>query len=222
MSLYCYQSKEYNDLDVVVKNEYNLLMNDIQNIWKVIPLNKKKELSSQIIKMQYLASNNVFTDNELLKWNHAADLFFNSDLESCFKITLEQLFQIHNSFLNLGNAQLRSSEFKMDTIEFVHSSNLEFHLESVFKNASNQSDTLMLAGQLGHDLLTIHPFYEGNGRSVRLFISFFLISQGYPPMTIENNYDFLIASSISGPIQNINHVMLLTIEAIEKTLSFLK
>lgn len=35
--------------------------------------------------------------------------------------------------------------------------------------------------------LTIHPFYDGNGRTARIFMNLILISKGYPPLVIKGS-----------------------------------
>ena len=43
---------------------------------------------------------------------------------------------------------------------------------------------LVLATWLHHRFVYIHPFADGNGRTIRLVYNFFLMSQGYPPAII--------------------------------------
>ena len=36
-----------------------------------------------------------------------------------------------------------------------------------------------------HELVRIHPFYDGNGRTARLLTNFYLVIQGYPPIIVK-------------------------------------
>lgn len=51
---------------------------------------------------------------------------------------------------------------------------------------------LTLAFKFHIDYLTIHPFYDGNGRTARILTNLILVSYGYPPLYInepeKNNY----------------------------------
>ncbi len=48
-------------------------------------------------------------------------------------------------------------------------------------------DTLSMATILHHRFVWIHPFFDGNGRTIRLVMNLFLMQQGYPPAIILKN-----------------------------------
>lgn len=45
---------------------------------------------------------------------------------------------------------------------------------------------LELASQFHIDFVTIHPFYDGNGRTTRILMNIILVSCGYPPVVIKD------------------------------------
>lgn len=46
---------------------------------------------------------------------------------------------------------------------------------------------VLLAFRFHTDFVTIHPFYDGNGRMARILTNIILISYGYPPLYIKEN-----------------------------------
>jgi Fic family protein len=46
---------------------------------------------------------------------------------------------------------------------------------------------VQMAFQFHLDYITIHPFYDGNGRTVRILTNLILISYGYPPVYVKEN-----------------------------------
>lgn len=52
-------------------------------------------------------------------------------------------------------------------------------LDKYIKENYNKLDTFILAANIFEETIRIHPFYNGNGRSTRLFTEQFLLSKGY-------------------------------------------
>ncbi|MBI5065662.1 Fic family protein [Candidatus Woesearchaeota archaeon] len=61
--------------------------------------------------------------------------------------------------------------------------------ELVYKINQNPQklDPILLASFAHHELVRIHPFVDGNGRTARLLTNLILIKNGYPPIIIRNN-----------------------------------
>lgn len=53
------------------------------------------------------------------------------------------------------------------------------------ERGNNKIHPMLLASQFHLEFLTIHPFYDGNGRTARILTNLLLISFGYPPFVIK-------------------------------------
>ncbi len=54
-------------------------------------------------------------------------------------------------------------------------------IDAVFRNKKNAPHPIDVALAFHLEYVTIHPFYDGNGRTARIFTNLLLISFGYPP-----------------------------------------
>lgn len=59
--------------------------------------------------------------------------------------------------------------------------------EKIHKSAKDALHPVELAFRFHLDYITIHPFYDGNGRTVRILTNLILISYGYPPIYVKEN-----------------------------------
>jgi Fic family protein len=59
--------------------------------------------------------------------------------------------------------------------------------EKIDRNQKDASHPALLAFKFHLDYLTIHPFYDGNGRTARILSNLILISYGFPPLYIKEN-----------------------------------
>lgn len=80
-------------------------------------------------------------------------------------------------------------------------------------------DMVIKATVFHHRFVWIHPFFDGNGRSVRLLFNLLLMKEGYPPAIILKNdrkkyYDALNAAN-SG---SYGKLLLLVLQALERSL----
>ncbi len=60
-------------------------------------------------------------------------------------------------------------------------------IDAIQQNKSNEPYPLDVALQFHLDYLTIHPFYDGNGRTARILTNLILISFGFAPFWIKTN-----------------------------------
>ena len=104
------------------------------------------------------------------------------------------------------NAQ-KVSDLLDELIDFVNS------------NPSGLND-IELATVFHHKLAWIHPFFDGNGRTVRLAMNLLLMRRGFPPAIILKNdrkkyYDALNQANNG----NYQKLMLLMVQSLERTLN---
>ncbi|CAN5447562.1 Fic family protein [soil metagenome] len=59
--------------------------------------------------------------------------------------------------------------------------------EKIQRNQKDASHPVLLALKFHIEYLTIHPFYDGNGRTARILSNLILISYGFPPFYINEN-----------------------------------
>jgi hypothetical protein len=57
--------------------------------------------------------------------------------------------------------------------------------EKIERNKKDATHPVMLSLKFHIDYLTIHPFYDGNGRTARILSNLILISYGFPPIYIK-------------------------------------
>jgi Fic family protein len=83
-----------------------------------------------------------------------------------------------------------------------------------------QLNTIELATVFHHKFVWIHPFFDGNGRTVRLCMNLILMKAGFPPAIILANdrkkYYEALNSANNG---NYSKLMLLMCQALERTLN---
>ncbi len=59
--------------------------------------------------------------------------------------------------------------------------------EKIARKAKDALHPVEMALRFNLDYVTIHPFYDGNGRTSRIFTNLILISYGYPPLYVKEN-----------------------------------
>lgn len=64
---------------------------------------------------------------------------------------------------------------------------LKAELEKTTRNDKNAIHPTVLAFEFHHRFLTIHPFYDGNGRTARLLSNLVLVAHGYPPFFVTDD-----------------------------------
>lgn len=57
-------------------------------------------------------------------------------------------------------------------------------VEDLFRESSANADPVEKAAKLHHGISSIHPFFDGNGRTARLAMNFIFVANGYPPVSI--------------------------------------
>lgn len=60
-------------------------------------------------------------------------------------------------------------------------------IDAIVQNKKDAPHPIDVALQFHLDYIIIHPFYDGNGRTARIFTNLLLISFGYPPFWVKTN-----------------------------------
>jgi Fic family protein len=84
---------------------------------------------------------------------------------------------------------------------------------------TTELDIIVRAAIFHHRFVWIHPFFDGNGRTVRLVFNLLLMKEGYPPAIILKNdrkkyYDALNAANNG----NYSKLLLLVMQALERSI----
>jgi len=86
-------------------------------------------------------------------------------------------------------------------------------------NAAGTMPPLVMAAIFHHRFVWIHPFYDGNGRSVRLLMNLLLMRQGYPPAIILKQDRLKYYEALNRANKgNYGKLLLLVLQAAERTL----
>lgn len=91
-----------------------------------------------------------------------------------------------NEVINYKNEKISFTEpenVQHEIHELLNKTNAE--LDLFFKASKNQVHPLLLAANFHLEYVSIHPFYDGNGRTTRILTNLILISCGYPPIIIK-------------------------------------
>ncbi|MDI1235521.1 MAG: Fic family protein [bacterium] len=151
----------------------------------------------------------------LLKPNYALNA---GDIVSLHKIVL-------NSIEDHCAGQLRNSAVRITGANFVPPNarkvpDLLDELIEYVKHNPQGLNTIELATVFHHRFVWIHPFLDGNGRTVRLVMNLLLMRSGFPPAIILKNdrkkyYDALNQANNG----NYQKLLLLMCQALERTLN---
>jgi len=162
--------------------------------------------------------------------NHEKALDYLYKLSSkSYQINSGDILSIHSLILNSIEddyaGRLRNSGVRISGANFVPpnaqrvSGLLDDLIEFVIKNPLKLND-LELATVFHHRFVWIHPFFDGNGRTVRLAMNLLLLKVGYTPAIIlKNDRKKYYTALNSANNDNYEKLMLLMAQAVERTLN---
>lgn len=137
------------------------------------------------------------------------------DLHSLVLRSIEDEYagRLRNSGVRISGANFvppnarKVSQYLDDLISFINTN-------------SQELSPIELATLFHHKFVWVHPFFDGNGRTVRLVMNLLLMRHGYPPAIILTNdrakYYSALNSANNG---NYSKLMLLMSQASERTLN---
>lgn len=86
-------------------------------------------------------------------------------------------------------------------------------------NSDNQHP-IIKAAKAHYDFVTIHPFIDGNGRTVRLLMNLILLQHGYPPaiIRIKNRAEYITALENAQNSNNIDEFYRIVAMAVDESI----
>ncbi|TXD84908.1 Fic family protein [Subsaximicrobium wynnwilliamsii] len=162
--------------------------------------------------------------------NHetAIDLLYNllqpnyvlnsKDILALHALVLRSIEDDHAGRLRNGGVRISGANFIPPNASKV-SQLLDDLVQFVVENPLGLN-VIELASVFHHKFVYIHPFFDGNGRTVRLAMNLILMAQGFPPAIILTNdrqkYYKALNQANTG---NYEKLMLLMCQALERTLN---
>lgn len=152
-----------------------------------------------------------------------------SIVDASYEICANDILSIHSLVLNLIEedfaGRIRNGGVRISGANFIPpnankvSELLDELIDFVNTNPLQLND-IELATIFHHKLVWIHPFFDGNGRTVRLAMNLLLMRKGFPPAIILSNdrkkYYEALNQANNG---NYHKLMLLICQAQERTLN---
>ncbi len=148
-------------------------------------------------------------DTETVLLSDAYEHFFNVLEKDVFIFNTDVILEIHKEFLGTlyeWAGQLRTIDISKDGMMFATVKHLQqsfTELDSVIvRDKPTEDDSANHAAKklaiIHNEFNAIHPFREGNGRTIRLFLDLLATSVGYSAVDYGESTDEYIASCISG------------------------
>lgn len=160
--------------------------------------------------------------------NHQEAIEFVESLVSDGYILNEKdILNVHNLVLNKIEkdfaGRFRTSGVRISGANFVPPNALkidEYISELTDWANSSQENILIKSAIFHHRFVWIHPFFDGNGRTVRLLFNLLLMKEGFPPAIILKNdrkkyYDALNTANNG----DYSKLLLLVLQAAERSLN---
>jgi Fic family protein len=152
-----------------------------------------------------------------------------SIVDASYEIRAIDILSIHSLVLNMIEedfaGRIRNGGVRISGANFIPPnankvSDLLDELIDFVNSNPLQMNAIELATIFHHKFVWIHPFFDGNGRTVRLVMNLLLIRCGFPPAIILSNdrkkYYEALNQANNG---NYNKLMLLMCQALERTLN---
>lgn len=152
--------------------------------------------------------------------------FVESIVSPSYVLTDRDILNVHELVLQKIEkdfaGRYRTSGVRITGANFVPPNALKVHdfiAELIEWVNASVLDTIIKATIFHHRFVWIHPFFDGNGRSVRLLFNLLLMKEGYPPAIILKNdrkkyYDALNTANNG----NYGKLLLLILQALERSL----
>lgn len=152
--------------------------------------------------------------------------YIESLISDSYKLTESDILNTHELVLQKIEkdfaGRLRTSGVRISGANFVPPNALkvpDLLNELIIWVTKSDLDIIIKSTIFHHRFVWIHPFFDGNGRTVRLVFNLLLMQEGYPPAIILKNdrkkyYDALNAANNG----NYSKLLLLVLQALERSL----
>ena len=176
-----------------------------------------------------IADIKTLEDTEILLLSDAYKHFFKKLELNEFTFDLELIFGIHKFFLAplyTWAGRIRTVEISKDGILFAPSSQIKKTLkgfekllkENLPNSGNTKKDVAKKLAVIHCEFNAIHPFREGNGRTIRLFLDLMAIKTGFGIIDFgKSKKDSYIFACIAGMQKNYGPMESLFHKGLEKT-----
>jgi len=170
------------------------------------------------LREHFEAKNHDTALNFLYKLIDVDHLLSGKDILSLHELVLRSIEDDYAGRLRNGGVRIAGANFLPPNAQKV-SGLLDELIQFVNTNPLELND-IELATVFHHKFVWIHPFFDGNGRTVRLVMNLLLMRKGFPPAIILKNdrkkyYDALNSANNG----NYSKLALLMSQALERTLN---
>lgn len=175
-------------------------------------------IKGKSLREHFEAKNHENAINYLYKMVDTNAVFSSQDILSLHALVLRSIEDDYAGRLRNGAVRISGANFVPPNASRV-SSLLDELIDFVVENPLDLN-IIEMATVFHHKLVYFHPFFDGNGRTVRLAMNLLLMRSGFPPAIILKNdrkkyYDALNQAN-NGKYQKL---MLLMCQALERTLN---
>ncbi|MBK6523167.1 MAG: Fic family protein [Sphingobacteriaceae bacterium] len=170
------------------------------------------------LKEHFEAHNHDKAIDHLYKLIGNKGKFSSSDVLSLHAYVLRSIEDEHAGRLRNGGVRISGANFVPPAAHKV-SKLFDELIDFVNTNPLHLND-IEMAAILHHKFVWIHPFFDGNGRTVRLAMNLFLMQKGYPPAIIlkEDRKKYYEALDLANK-GSYQKLMLLICQATERSLN---
>ena len=183
-----------------------------------IILNDGMTVKGKPLREHFEVNNHHKALNFLYKLVQEKKQLNSSNILDIHSFMLNNIEDLHAGRLRNGGVRIQGANFVPPNAQKVYNL-MEELIDFTSKNPLNLS-VIELATIFHHKFVWIHPFFDGNGRTVRLAMNLILMNAGFPPAIIlKNDRNKYYAALNLANKGNYSKLMLLMCQALERSLN---